>query len=111
MRNEEDALDVTDELIDRFGEPPEAVKGLIDIALLRNAASDLGVSEIKQQGDSLLLYKNQLDMDQVGRLVKAMNGRVLVSAGSRPYLSLRLQGQPPLEALSEALKVMGEDVD
>ncbi|RKJ41126.1 transcription-repair coupling factor [Acutalibacter sp. 1XD8-33] len=111
VRNEEDALDVTDELIDRFGEPPEAVKGLIDIALLRNAASDLGVSEIKQQGDSLLLYKNQLDMDQVGRLVKAMNGRVLVSAGSRPYLSLRLQGQPPLEALSEALKVMGEDVD
>ena len=59
VRKEEDAFDVTDELIDRFGEPPAAVKGLIDIALLRNTASRLGITEIKQQGDALLIYKKK----------------------------------------------------
>lgn len=35
IENEADALDITDELIDRFGDPPEAVKGLIDVSLLQ----------------------------------------------------------------------------
>ena len=108
IQDQEDALDVTDELIDRFGEPPEAVKGLVDIALLRNTASELGITEIKQQGEALLLYKSQLDMEQVGGLVKAMNGRVLLSAGSRPYLSVKLRGEAPLDALNGVLKAMKE---
>ena len=39
IRTREDALDVIDELIDRCGEPPESVNGLIEVALLRNLAS------------------------------------------------------------------------
>lgn len=109
VQDQEDAMDVTDELIDRFGEPPEAVRGLIEIALLRGAAAELGISEIKQQNGSLLLYQRRVDMAQVGRLIKAMNGRVMVSAGSRPYLSVKLRGEPPLEALSAVLKIMGEN--
>lgn len=106
VRNAEDAMDVTDELIDRFGEPPAAVKGLLDIALLRNTASQLGVSEIKQQGDALFLYKKTFDMDAVGRLIRAMNGRVMLSAGSRPYISVKIGARPPIEALSEILAAM-----
>ncbi len=108
IRNQEDALDVTDELIDRFGDPPEAVQGLIDIALLRNMAAELGVTEVKQQGENLLLYKKKLDKEEIGGLVKRMNGRVLVSAGSKPYLSVKLRGQEPLEALGEVLGAMEE---
>jgi transcription-repair coupling factor (superfamily II helicase) len=59
IRTREDALDVTDELIDRFGEPPESVNGLIEIALLRNLASELGIYEIKQQNDVLHLRYQQ----------------------------------------------------
>ena len=35
IQNQDDAFDVTDELIDRFGDPPAAVQGLIDVALVR----------------------------------------------------------------------------
>ncbi len=46
-------------------------------------------------------------MERVGKLVKGMNGRVLLSAGSRPYLSVKLRrGQSPLKALEEVLGVM-----
>ncbi len=108
VRSQEDAMDVTDELIDRFGEPPASVRGLLEVALLRNTAAGLGITEIKQQGDALLLFKRSFDMGQTAGLIRAMNGRVMLSAGSRPYISVRLLGQPPLEALSQVLSVMGD---
>lgn len=111
VRSTEDAMDVTDELIDRFGEPPAAVKGLLDVALLRNTAATLGVSEIKQQNDSLLLYKKAFDLEQTGRLIHAMNGRVMLSAGSKPYISVKIGARQPLEALSEILAAMQQTAD
>ena len=46
IRTVEDSMDVFDELIDRFGEPPAAVQGLVDVALLRNMAAAVGVREL-----------------------------------------------------------------
>ena len=106
VATQEEAMDVTDELIDRFGEPPAAVKGLIDVALLRGTAARLGVTEVRQQGDFLLLYQQKIDMQEVAKLVAALKGRVLLSAGSRPYLSVKLAGKEPLEGLSEVLRAM-----
>ena len=40
IRTEEDADDMVDELIDRYGEPPRAVNNLISVALLRSAAAN-----------------------------------------------------------------------
>lgn len=95
-------------LIDRFGEPPASVKGLLDVALLRNTAAGLGVTEVKQQGDSLLVYKEKFDVAEV-YFIKALGGRVLLSAGSKPYISVKMAGQPPTQALSEILTAMQEN--
>ena len=38
IENDEDAYDVTDELIDRYGDVPRAVEGLIEVAKLRRIA-------------------------------------------------------------------------
>ena len=108
VETQEDSMDVLDELIDRFGEPPASVKGLLDVALLRNTAARLGVTEVKQQGDSLLIYKEKFDMDQVAPLIKALGGRVLLSAGSKPCISVKMGGQPPTQALGEILTAMQE---
>lgn len=110
IRSEEDSYDVIDELIDRFGEPPESVKGLIDIALLRNTASKLGITEIKQQSGSLLLYQSKIDMRQIEALVKALKGRVLLSAGSNPYISIKLLRDSPIDALYQVLDIMNSAI-
>ncbi len=107
VRTREDALDVTDELIDRFGEPPESVNGLLEIALLRSQAAALGVSEIKQQGEAILFYQNKIDMKQVSRLVSGMKKRVMVNAGAKPYISVKLSGTP-LDTMRETLGLMQE---
>ena len=109
IKSYEDSSDVVDELIDRFGEPPESVYGLIDIALLRNRATSLGITEVKQQANALLLYKDKFDMDRVKRLIQGMPNKVMLSAGSRPYISVSLAGKPPLDVLEDALKILCGD--
>ena len=100
-------MDLLDELIDRFGEPPQAVKGLVDVALVRNTAALMGIREISQRGEALLLYPEKLDMDRVGNLAAKLRGRVMVSAGNKPYITVKLaSGQTPLEAVRQALAAM-----
>ena len=107
IRTVEDSMDVFDELIDRFGEPPAAVQGLVDVALLRNMAAGLGIKEIKQQQESLLLYTDKLDMTIGGRMNAAMKGRVLISAAGKPYYAVKIDrsgGKDALDTLREALE-------
>lgn len=105
IRTEDDASDVIDELIDRFGEPPSSVKGLIDVALIRNTAASLGIYEIKQQNNALLLFQKKIDMKQIAALTSSMRGRVMVSAGAKPYLSVKMdKNVPPLDLLREVLQ-------
>ena len=109
IQTEEDALDLIDELIDRFGEPPEAVKGLVDVALVRNTASLMGIREISQRGDAVLLYPEVMDMQRAGTLAVKLRGRVMVSAGAKPYITVKIPpGSEPLDTIREALAAMDE---
>ena len=93
IRTEEQRSDMLDELIDRFGEPPEETTALLDIALLRSQASEKGIAEIKQQDGRLLLTFAETDFVRLSALCgdAAFKGRLLLNAGSSPYLSLRLE--------------------
>ena len=112
IRTVEDSMDVFDELIDRFGEPPVAVQGLVDVALLRNMAAAVGIREIKQQQESLLLYCEKLDVNLGGRLTAALPGRVMISAGKKPYIAVRIDrtgGKNGLDTLRETLEAVQEE--
>lgn len=107
IQSDDDASDVIDELCDRFGEPPKAVMGLIDVSLLRNSAAALGITEVVQRNGALLLYSGDIDMNKVGRLSLVLKGRVMISAGVKPYVSVKLApGQPPIETLKQAIKIL-----
>lgn len=111
ITTDEDSLDVTDELIDRFGEPPAAVQGLIEVALLRGKAAALGINEISQQNDKILIFPEILDMEQVAVLAQELRGRVMVSAGKRPYITVRLaKGQRPTDTIREVTDVLSRSV-
>ncbi len=107
IRTEEDSLDVYDELIDRFGEPPAAVQGLVEVALLRNMAAAAGVYEVKQTADNLLLYQRTLDLSLGSKLNAALPGRVMINAGPKPYVAVKIkQGLSSLDVLREALQAI-----
>ena len=104
IRTSEDASDVLDELIDRFGDPPYSVKGLIDVALIRNTAASLGIYEIKQQNNALNLYQHKINMQQVSALLRTCRYKIMVNAGAKPYLSIKISEKAnPLTILREVL--------
>ena len=107
ITNREDAGDVLDELIDRYGDPPRSVQGLVDISLVRVTAARAGVEEIVQKGENLILYSNVIGPRQLGVLMDAMPHRVLYNAVARPYISLHvLRGEDPLTILRDAVALL-----
>ncbi|MDR3551886.1 MAG: transcription-repair coupling factor, partial [Clostridia bacterium] len=109
IRTPEDASDVLDELIDRFSDPPQAVKSLVDVALVRNTAAALGIREITQRENVVMLFPQTIDMKSVSFLVTRLRGRVMVNAGQKPYISVKLaHGQSPVDAVREAVALLGE---
>ena len=90
IRTSEDADDVVDEMIDRFGEPPPCVLGLVDIALLRASAARRGIFEIGFGGGKVSLFIEDLDLPMIQAMGAALPGRVKVVAAGRPRIELRL---------------------
>lgn len=107
IRSAEDASDVIDELIDRFADPPQAVKSLIDVALVRNLAASLDIREITQRENMIMLFPKSVDFKAVSALVSRLRGRVMLNAGQKPYISVKLApGQTPVETVREAVETL-----
>ena len=101
IRSEEDADDLVDELIDRYGEPPRPVNNLISVALMRADAARCGITDISQRHGNLMFAVPQFDLMQVSGLCAQAKykGRLLFSPGEKPYLSLLLRkGEDALKA-------------
>ncbi len=107
IRTRDDADDVMDELIDRFGEPPYSVQGLITVALLRNTALAQGIYEITKSGDKLKLFIESLDMAKISALAGVLKGRITVAAAGKPHIAIKLHpGEEQLVILKKALGIM-----
>lgn len=59
IKDEEDARDVIDELIDRFGSFDRNVENLIDIAIIKAKATRLGILKIRESNRSLILQLSE----------------------------------------------------
>lgn len=55
IRTKEDYDDLEDELIDRFGEIPDGVYHLMSLAMIKHLGQALGMTDIKQRGNSVNL--------------------------------------------------------
>jgi transcription-repair coupling factor (superfamily II helicase) len=55
VRNENDADDLLAELKDRFGEPPNCVHNLLKIALITAECRKIGIIEISQRGNNIII--------------------------------------------------------
>lgn len=107
IRNQEDVEDVIDELCDRFGEPPSAVMGLIDIALLRNKVSDAGIFEITGTSVSALLHITKPDPKVIEKLTLGFKERFSISASGDMAYAIKLKkGQRMSGFVNELVKII-----
>ena len=93
IRSQEDADDLLDEIIDRYGDPPKGVLNLIDIALMRAQARQAGIKDIRQKAGYVLFTLTSLNFEAVSALCAEPDykTRVLfVATAKEPTLRLKL---------------------
>lgn len=92
VKNEEEAADLTDELIDRFGDVPKPVENLLEEAVLRQQAHSVFVTEIRatQTQAKISLYRNApFDPGKIPDLLSKYGGALKFVGQAEPYLLLR----------------------
>ena len=108
VETQEDVSDIYDELIDRYGDIPEAASALVETVYVRKLAGKCGFNLIKQKGNMVLLYfkgKTAMPLHLLSQLMQEHKGRLMFSAGKTPYLSYKVQGLTPRQIL-ENIKIL-----
>ena len=93
IRSQEDADDLLDEIIDRYGDPPKGVLNLIDVALLRARARQAGIQDIKQKAAQVEFTLSNLNFEAVTALCADPDYKArvqFVATAKQPTLRLRL---------------------
>lgn len=108
ITEEEQIIDITDELIDRYGEIPEESVNLLEIARIKIYARALKVLSIIQKGQNVVIQfsNEEFIVDKVQLLVDAYKGNILFSTGVTPYLTLKLQSGIDSDILNEVLNLL-----
>ena len=107
-----DCEDITDELLDRFGEVPPVVETLLDVAQVRVLANQLGVSLVTyKRGGFLVMKLNAEYMPDQAAFIPAMamtDKRLMPSTTAPDVLLLVDPTLGEYAMLSEAVKVLGK---
>ncbi len=93
IRSQEDADDLLDEIVDRYGEPPKGVLNLIDIALLRAKARAAGIKDIRQKSGDVMFTLANLNFEAVSALCADPDYKLRVTFlpnAKEPTLRLKL---------------------
>lgn len=98
IRTFEEADDVIDELVDRFGDLPQAVSNLLAVARLKVYGTMYGIEQISGKGDDLLLRyaaaeKRRIDRKKVDQLCLKHENRFKQGSDQEPNPSIMLRGK------------------
>ncbi len=107
LENADDVDDLIDELVDRYGDVPDSVMGLVDISLLRVLAASLGITEIVQRKDNIIFYGEKFgDIDMMAFL-KAVKYKIGINSTNKPFISSAIPaGTPPLQVMKDVLNML-----
>lgn len=109
VHNDEDKFDLVDELIDRYGEPPKSVVGLIDVSLLRNRAAHLGITEISQKNGQMYFYTQYLTVDQIAGLSAKFKGRITFNGSGKSYVAVKINPRRrPFDMMRDVVGIVEE---
>ena len=79
----EDAADITDEFIDRFGDMPKATERLIDVALTKAIATEAGIEKVEWRGGNLIFVTRRPDLALWSEVFASWQGMRIAPSGDR----------------------------
>ena len=115
--DEEEAEDMLEEMIDRFGEPPRSVQNLIRIALIKARMHRAFVMDIRQTNDEIrlaLFERAELNAARIPELLQSekWRNRLFFRAVPEPQFSLRIKANVKRQKeLLQTLQELAEDLN
>lgn len=108
-KNEEDIQNVIDEIIDRFGNMPEELENLIDIARIKYLAKGLNIEKIASRKTAVVFTfsMNKLDVD-INEFVKIYGNKIKFSAGIKPMITLEIGSNNERQILNDVTECLKE---
>lgn len=103
-KNEEDIQNVIDEVIDRFGNMPEQLENLIDIARIKYLAKALHIEKIASRRGTVVYTFNPnsvRDVIDIPEIVKVYENRIKFSSGIKPTVTLEIKENSDRKVLRE----------
>ncbi len=94
IENREDYEEMTDELIDRFGDIPKETLQLLEIALLKSQAHQAYITEISMKGKMLsvkMLPQAPLDVDGIAPMLAKYRNIMHFVTGAEPAFEVNLK--------------------
>lgn len=103
IKNESDASDVRDEMLDRYGNLPKETENLIAVALIKAKCTAIGIVKVEYRNAKLAIYPSVApDKEQSIALASKFPGKVLTSFGKTPCFNVKVSAQ------EEAARVLEE---
>lgn len=102
-KTEEDIQDITDEIIDRFGEMPKQIENLLEISRIKQMAKKLYINKISSKRDGVVFtFENEkLNGDKAIELIKIYGNDIKFSPGVKPMITYKISKKSEKELLIE----------
>ena len=112
IETQEEAEEMMEELLDRFGDPPRSVCNLLKIAQVKAKAHRFYIKEITQRGKTLrmVMYEHtDIDTLKMPELVKQYDGRLTFTAvGKNPAFTFNMMNNSRDAKKAEPLAILSE---
>lgn len=112
VQDQNDIIDLKDELIDRYGDIPEEVENLMDIAYIKTLARECGYVSISQKDDIIIfqLKKSSVPVPMyLGGIMDKYPRRIMFNASTNPYITLKLSNISGKDILAN-IKILLQDI-
>ncbi|NLJ57788.1 MAG: transcription-repair coupling factor [Tissierellia bacterium] len=107
--NKNDILDITQEIIDRFGNPPNQVDNLLKISYIKSLSKKLFVKSIIQTGDTLNIELNNpkdLSQERIAFLMENYYNKITFVGTKEPIIKYKLSSLYQSKILRELIEFL-----
>ena len=106
-KNEEDIQNIVDEMIDRFGNMPEQIENLLDIARIKNLCKKIGINKVQGRRNFVLfIFETQELNININELVQKYRNRIKFTQGIKPQITLALEDSSEKGTLKEVMEFL-----